>query len=229
MRRHPSVTLARWAGALFLGVMALGIVAELSTGNALIVPGDALASLANIGEQTGRYRLGFTLYLLEMAGQTALTVLFYRLLRPASATGAALALAFGVVGCVVKTVARAFYLAPLLLLGPSAAASAFAPGQVAELAVWSFELNALAAGIALVFFGLHAIVLGVVLLRSRLVPRLLGAWSVAGGVGWLTFLHPPLGLRALPLVALVGITGGAALAAWLLVRGVADPHGAMPA
>src|ERR1700675_4034820 len=33
------------------------------------------------------------------------------------------------------------------------------------------------------------------IIRSPLLPRTLGMWAVFGGVGWLSFLYPPLGYR----------------------------------
>ena len=44
--------------------------------------------------------------------------------------------------------------------------------------------------------------------------------SVVAGVGWLTFLYPPLGHRLFLYVAPFGLLGAAALILWLLVFGV---------
>jgi hypothetical protein len=40
------------------------------------------------------------------------------------------------------------------------------------------------------------------------------------GLGWLTFLYPPLGYRAFDIIALGGLLGAAAMIFWLLVFGV---------
>ena len=44
--------------------------------------------------------------------------------------------------------------------------------------------------------------------------------SVLGGLGWLTFLYPPLGGRLFPFIAIFAILGAASLIFWLLVFGV---------
>lgn len=56
----------------------------------LIVSGDAAARAHNILTHELLYRLGFAVYLVEMACQIAMTVLFYELLKPASRTASGL-------------------------------------------------------------------------------------------------------------------------------------------
>jgi len=72
----------------------------------------------------------------------------------------------------------------------------------------------------LVFFGFYALLTGYLIIRSTFLPRILGVLSVLGGLGWLTFLYPPLGYRLFPYVAAFGLLGATALVLWLLVFGV---------
>ena len=44
--------------------------------------------------------------------------------------------------------------------------------------------------------------------------------SVLGGIGWLSFLYPPLADQVFPFVAAVGILGALAMIGWLLMKGV---------
>ena len=43
---------------------------------------------------------------------------------------------------------------------------------------------------------------------------------MAGGIGWLAFLWPPLGYRLFLYVAAVGLLGSLATIVWLIVVGV---------
>lgn len=212
--------LARAAGLLYLTVIVAGMIAQMFISGRLVVEGDAAATAANILAQEGVYRLGFTLYLIEMASQMAQFALFYLLLRPVSRSVALLALVLGLVGCTIKTLSRLFYIAPLLVLGDAGYLGVFSADQLQALALLFLEVNDQAAGIALAFFGVSTLLNGALIFRSSFLPRFLGAVSVLGGLGWLTFLYPPLGYQLLPYVLVVGVVGAVAQILWLLIKGV---------
>ena len=72
----------------------------------------------------------------------------------------------------------------------------------------------------LVFFGCYCLVIGYLILRSRFLPRVLGALMALGGLGWLTFASPELSAYLSPYNMLPGILGETALTLWLLAAGV---------
>ena len=63
---------------------------------------------------------------------------------------------------------------------------------------------------------------GWLLFKSEFLPRFLGVLSMVSGLGWLTFLWPPLGSRAFIGVALFAIASVIATSGWLFIRGVDD-------
>jgi hypothetical protein len=75
-------------------------------------------------------------------------------------------------------------------------------------------------GAALVPFGVHCLLIGNLVFRSAFLPRVLGVLMVCAGLGWLTFLVPPLAHRLYPYILVPGIVGEGALTLWLLVAGV---------
>jgi hypothetical protein len=159
------------------------------------------------------FRLGFTIYLIEMVGQIVTTVLFYQLLKPVNKTVALLAVILGVVGCTIKTVGRLFYYAPLLI-------GALDTDQLQALSLLLLKINDHAAAMALAFFGFETVLEGYLIVRSTFLPRILGVVAVIGGLGWLAFLWPPLGYRVFPYVAAVALLGLLATIAWMLIVGV---------
>jgi hypothetical protein len=72
----------------------------------------------------------------------------------------------------------------------------------------------------LVFFGVYCLLIGYLIFRSTFLPRILGGLMAFGGLGWLTFLSPPLARYLSPYNFAPGMIGEAALTLWLLVFGV---------
>src|SRR5438045_8627502 len=95
------------------------IYAQAFVSDRLVVFRDAATNAANILANQSAYRLGFTVYLIEMAGQIATVALFYQLLKPVSRTGAMLAAAFELTGCGIKLFSRLVDIASWLRLGGS--------------------------------------------------------------------------------------------------------------
>ncbi|MGH7726677.1 MAG: DUF4386 domain-containing protein [Candidatus Eiseniibacteriota bacterium] len=210
---------ARAAGVLYLLTIVTGVFSQVFVSDRLVAAEPAVTA-QNILANSDLFRLGYTVYLIEMACNIAMTAVFYDLLRPAGKGLSFLAAMLGLAGCIIKTMSRLFYLAPLSVLGNEHYLAAFSGPQLESLAQLLLRLNAQGAGMALVFFGFYALVKGWLILRSTFLPRFLGVLSLAGGVGWLAFLSPPFGSRVFPYVALIGLLGALTTVVWLLVKGV---------
>jgi len=211
---------ARSIGLLYLIVIAAGMFAQMFIADRIVVSGDAAATAANILNHKSLFQMGFTIYLIEMAAQIAMTVLLYILLKPVSRSLSLLALFFGLTGCIIKTLSRLFYISPLLVLGDTNYLNTVGARQSQALALLLLDVNDQAAGIALPFFGLSTLLNGSLIFRSTFLPRFLGLLSILGGLGWLTFLYPPLGSQLFPYILFIGVLGGLSQILWLLVKGV---------
>ena len=211
---------ARLAALFYLLTIVTGIIAQGFISERLVVSGDAAATAANIVGNESLFRLGFTIYLSEMAAQIAMTVLFYELLKPVNKSVALLSAVFGLVGCTIKTLARLFYVAPLIVLGGASYLSVFDADQLKSLALLFLDVNDRAAAMALAFFGFQGVLEGYLILKSTFLPRFLGVFSLVGGLGWLTFLVPPLGYQLFLIVAGFALLGSIATILWLFIVGV---------
>jgi len=213
-------TKARITAVLYLLTIVMGIIAQGFISARLVSPGNAAATAASILANQKLYQLGFTIYMIEMASQIAMTALFYELLKPVSRSVALLSAVFGYVGCGIKIFSRLFYLAPLLVLGGFSSLSGFSQEQLETISLFLLRINDQGAGIALAFFGFGTLLKGWLVIRSTFWPRWLGVLSLIGGIGWLAFLSPSLGLQLFPVVAAIGLLGSLATIGWLLVVGV---------
>jgi hypothetical protein len=158
--------------------------------------------------------------MIEMACDVTMTALFYELLKPVSRSVSLVGAFIGLVGCAIKTFSRVFYYAPLFILGGAHYLTVFSAEQLQALALLFLDVNDHGAGMALVFFGLAALLKGYLIVRSTFLPRFLGVLAGLGGVGWLAFLSPPLGNRLFPYIALVALVGSLATILWLIAFGV---------
>src|SRR5204863_2169023 len=212
--------LARMAGLFFLLTILGGIFAQGFVSERLIDFTNAAATATNILTHKSMFQLGFTVYLIEMACQVATAALFYVLLRPVSKSIALTAAFLELTGCIIKAFARVFFIIPLFVLGGAPALSAFTAQQSQSVALLLLKINDQGAAMALAFFGFSTVLNGYLIIRSTFLPRFLGVLGMLSGLGWLTFLYPPLGHRAFLFAALIGLLSSAVTIFWLLVFGV---------
>ena len=116
-----------------------------------------------------------------------------------------------------------FHFAPLVLLKGPTHAAVFPGNQVQDLAYAMLQLHNLGYNLFIVFFAVHLLLIGYLMIRSTFLPRLLGALLVLAAACYLanTFLHlvyPEVATSFLLL--LPGLISEFAVAAWLLIRGV---------
>jgi hypothetical protein len=215
-------TRGRILAGLYLSVIACGIIAQALIADGLVVPDDAGKTAANILANKSLYRLAYTIFMLEMVAQVVVSAMFYDLLKPVNRSLARITAIIGITGAGIKAFARLFYYAPLILLGGAPYLSAVEPTQLATLSLAFIKINNQGAAIAIIFFGFETLLRGWLIYRSEFLPRFLGALSMAGGLGWLTYLWPPLGSQAFMGVALFAIVGVIATSGWLFIRGVDD-------
>ncbi len=194
----------------------------------LLVANDAAATAGSILAHADAYRAGLAADLVANALYIAVTVLLCRLLAPAGRRTALVAAAFGLVGCAVQVFGNTFRLATLVVLQGDDWLAPFNGHQVHAAALLGLKLHAQTFNSSLVLFALFDLLVGCLVVRSTLLPRALGALLVVAGLGWLSFLWPPLAATLSPVVMPLGALAEFALMLWLLVRGVdedADARG----
>jgi hypothetical protein len=187
----------------------------------LVVPGNAAATAANILGHERLFWLGFASLLIGVACHIAWALLMYELLKPVNRSLSSLAAFVILVGCAIQAITSLFYLAPLLILQGGSSFSPFTPEQLQALALMFVKLNNYANDIYLVFFGLWCILTGYLIFRSTFLPRILGVLLAIDGLGWVTYLYPPLAYHLfIPYIAAASALGEVPLEFWLIVMGV---------
>lgn len=225
--RESPVRQARIAGICYLLVIAGGVFAAVFVRESLFVAGDAAATAAAIAANEALWRVGIAVHLAYLVAGAAFVVILYGLFRRVHATLALLALVLAVADIAIEALLLTGLYVPVMLMEESGALGGLDEAQrhaVAYLAVrgflvgWSFAL--------FLFAGFCAII-GLLIVRSRLVPRAIGILMIAAGAGYLVngltgIVAPTLAAALLPWTLLPPFVGELSFALWLTAKGVAD-------
>ena len=170
---------ARIAGVFYLLTILTRMFVEIFVRNRLVVSDDAAATATNILAHEPLWRWGFAGDIIAFASYIALTALLYELFKPVNRSLSLVAAFFGLAACVVQAISSLFHLAPLVVLGGAPYLSVFTVEQLQALALVFLKLRAAAYhNIGLVFFGLYLLLVGILILRSTFLPRILGVLMV---------------------------------------------------
>jgi Domain of unknown function (DUF4386) len=210
---------ARTTGVVYLFYFLTAVGGEFFL-KGLVVHGDAAATANNILAHQPLFRLGLATGLIATACYVTVTALFYGLFKPVNRSLSLLAAFFSLVGCAILAFASLFRIAPLVVLGGSQYLSVFNVEQLRALASLFLELYVQGVNICFVFFGVYCLLIGYLIFRSAFLPRFLGVLMAFAGLGWLTFLSPPLANYLSPYILVLGVLAELALMLWLLVMGV---------
>jgi hypothetical protein len=177
---------ARVAGLLYLLGSLFGIVRLIYVPNKLFVYGNAAATANNIAWHESLFRFGIVSYLLCGALWIFVTLALYRLLKGVNQALAVLMVILGGVVVVpiffVNTVNDA---AALLLVRGGGYLSVFDKPQRDALARLFLDLHHQLDLANEIFWGLWLIPFGLLVYKSRFLPRILGVWLIIACFGYL--------------------------------------------
>ena len=222
-RRDRQIS-ARIAGLCYLLVIAGGLFAEGFVRGSLTVPGEARATMLALTQQEQLWRTGLAVHLLYLVLTVPMSVLLYRLLRPFGESLATMALAFSLICSTIEAGSLVQTAVPLTILRSTNALAAFSPQQLDATAFLAIRLFSAGFAFALIFFSGFCALTGVLIIRSSIVPKLIGAMMIAAGACYMAnsltgILSPQSAHMLFPWILLPSLLGELSLALWLLVRG----------
>jgi hypothetical protein len=223
---------ARVAGMLYIVMDVFLIFSGLYVDPKLYVSGDAVATVSNILASEWLFRLGFVSNLVGLILQLLLVHALYELFKSVDKGQANLMVILIVAGVSVAFLNTLFQYAPILLLSGAGHLSAFNPAQLQTLAMVFIDLYKHGTMIAEIFWGLWLIPLGLLVYRSRFVPKVLGVLLIIGCFGHLVsflsfFLFPGYSANLTPIGDTV-MLGELPIFLWLLIKGVKDQQQTTP-
>lgn len=169
---------AKVAGILYLFTIVTANLTEFYVRRQMIVHGDAVQTARNIAAHEQLFRIGIAGDLLMFAGNVALVVALYVVLKPINRHLALLAVFWWLVECSVAVATAGIdFAAVLSLTGPNSLPSPNTEHMQA-LARLLISLDAGGNRVAALFFGLGSTVFCYLWFKSRYIPRLLAAWGI---------------------------------------------------
>lgn len=218
----PMLT-ARSAGFFYL-LNITTIFASIYLSRGLVVPGDAAATSRNILAHETQFWSAYAFEVVSTACSLAVAALLYELLRPVNRGFSMLAAFFRVVACAIAAVGYLFQLTPLRIADAAQHLSSYNSDQLQAIGFLLSWFSGAATRLSIVFFGFHFLVLGLLIFRSRFLPRVLGLGLMFAGVGGLMFLAPQFAVQYFFQFAALGLVAEGSIALWLLGRGVNAPR-----
>lgn len=220
---------ARIAGFLYLLLVIIGPYRLIYVPSVILVRGDAVATANNIAAHEMVVRLGI---LSDLVGSTIglfVSLALYRLLVRVDRTLAVLMVILG--GLMVTPIYFANTIndaAALLLVTRPEIAASFAAAERAGLATLFLRLHHAGEVANEIFWGLWLLPFGLLVYRSRFLPRILGAWLIVNGVAYVvlsvTGVMAPQREAAVFNIASPIMLGEIAITLWLLIVGARPPR-----
>lgn len=224
---------ARFAGFLYLLLAVSAPPGLLYVPGKLIVAGDAAATAERIRSSEGLLRLGIASELFHQAVAVFLVLALYRLFKPVDESLARHLVALGALVSVPIMFANVLNdLAALILAQGPAFLGAFERPQLDALAYLFLRLHTRGIDVASIFWGLWLFPFGLLVIRSRFIPRPFGWLLWVAGAAYLVAACANLVMPAwLPFVSKFALpleTAEVPIIFWLAIWG-ARPRPTAPA
>ena len=215
---------ARLAGALYILFSIFGVLRLIYIPNTLFVPGNAAATAGNIAAHESLFRFGIVTYLIGAAGWIFVTLALYRLFKDVDQGLATLMVILGsLIPVPIFFLTAVTDVGTLLFARGGDFLSVFDKPQRDAFAMLFLRLHHYGDAANEIFWGLWLVPLGLLVYRSRFLPRFLGVWLMAGCLGYLAmsftgFLFPHYEDKAFTYTQPL-VIGELAFMLWLVIIG----------
>jgi hypothetical protein len=219
---------ARITGALYVLVIVGGLFAGIVQ-DSITIRGNAAATAAAIAAHESLWRWGIAVHLIYLAvPTTVMNVLLYRIFNPLEPTLVLLALVSGIISAAIEAAALLPLYLPLIMTESRSALAGIGRVQQDEFIYVALRLSETGFALALFFFSGFCAAIGTAIIRSRLLPRVIGWLMIIAGACYFvsslsTVIAPPLAHYLSPWIIIPCFVGEASLALWLLFKGTRQP------
>jgi len=220
---HPVKKTARIAGVIYLSMVITGPFSLIYVPDKLIVRGNATATAANVLAHDTMFRFAIVAGLFGQVIFICLAIALYRLLSDVSKDWARLLVGLVLVSAAVGFVNELNNLGARILFRGGEFLSVFGKAQLDALGMFFIRLHGQGIVIAEIFWGLWLFPFGLLVFRSRFLPRFIGVWLMVNCFGYvilsMTTLFFPASNDKIFLYMQPVLFGELAIMLYLLIRG----------
>jgi hypothetical protein len=230
---HPKDKAARVAGLVYLSMVLVAPFAMIYVPSKLIVHGNAAATATNVLAHETMFRLSIFGDLIGHVIFICLGIALFRLLSSVNRTWALLMVAFVLVSTAVGFLNTLNNIAALVLFRGGEFLTVLDKSQRDALAYFFLRLHSQGEFINEIFWGVWLFPFGLLVFRSRFLPRFIGIWLIIACFAWvalsITALFFPLNYDAVFRYLQPAFFAEIAMMLWLLVMGAKVPLLGIPA
>lgn len=230
---NPTNKTARLAGFLYLLLVLTGPFPLLYVPTRLIVHGDAAATAQRVLASETMFRWAIVCELAGMPIWIFLVMALYRLFNQVDKMQATLMVTFVLASVPVACVGVVNNIAALTLLHPPGYLSVFSKPQLDAMALFFVGLHGKTIMVNEIFWGLWLLPLGILIIRSRFIPRILGILLIINCFAYLaesmTGLLAPDYVDAVRRFTIYAELGELWIMLWLLIKGAKVENMKQPA
>jgi hypothetical protein len=217
---------ARISGLWYLSIAILYPFSMMYV-DSLYVPGNISTSIDNLQASYCIYLVGVASCLMGHVCFLFLANSLYRLFKRIDKDLARKMLIFVIVGVSIAFLNRIFQVGALIIINTGDYLTVFSESQINAIAMLFLDLHKHGEMIASVFWGLWLLPLGLLIIKSNVMPRLLGSLMIGAGICYiLTVFIFFFDINTLstvePFFSIIETLAEVTFIAWLLVKGVQE-------
>lgn len=230
VKKLANVNSIRLTGILYLLVIICAGFSQGYVRGTLIMPDDALATANNIIQHKGLFQLGLTTDLIAFLLDTVIAVMLYKIFKPYNKMLAMLSSAFRLIAHpAIGSLNLLNHYMALKVLESDSLSNSFGTTQVQDMSAYFMEAHHYGYLIAGAFFGVHCLLLAILIYKSNVFPKVFGGLMLGAAAGYLietfgNFNVPGYeGYTAL-IVGVAAALGEVGLTLYILIKGTTTSY-----
>lgn len=225
-----SIKLIRLTGLLYLFVILFAGFSQGYVRGTLIVPENTVETATNILHNKGLFQFGLTTDLIAFLLDAVIAILLYKIFKPFDKTLAMVSSAFRLIAHpAIGSLNLLNHYMALKVLENGSFSNSFNTSQVQQISAFFMEAHHYGYLIAGSFFGVHCLLLAILIFRANVFPRVFGGLFLGAATGYLiesfgNFNFPGYeGYTAL-IVGVAAALGEVGLTLYILIRGTTKSY-----